>query len=232
MRILFATAALAAVSLVVSPVAAEPLQWGALVEQAENRFGDNTDVRAWNADFFVGSDEIKALWRTQGEYATSEDRFETFENQLRAQVPISDFFDATAGVRLDTPDGRERVYGVLGLRGLAPQWFEVDLDLFLSDRPQLRFEVEYEALLTNRLILTPSVEVGVSLADDEAVGLRAFGPTSEIGARLSYDVVDRIFSPYVGVHYERVFGDTKTLVNSEGEDDEAFFFVTGIRLTY
>ena len=214
------------------PLAAEPTQWGVQVEQFEHRFGDETDVQAWDADVFVGNDELKAVWRTEGEYETKEDKFESFENQLRAQVPVSTFFDAVAGIRLDTPDGRERVYGVLGLHGLAPQWFEVDADLFLSDRPIVRFEAEYEGLITNRLILIPSFEVDLPLVDDKAIGWGAFGPKVEIGARLSYDLVDRLLSPYVGIHYERAFGETKDLANEEGEDDEAFFVVAGTRLMF
>jgi len=222
----------AAASVSVSSAQAEPLLWGVQVEQLEYRLGDDTDVQAWDADVFVGSDEIKAVWRTEGEYATEENKFETLENQLRAQVPVSTFFDAVAGVRVDTPNGPDRVYGVVGVKGLAPQWFEVDLDFFLSDRPQIRFEAEYEGLITNRLILVPSFEVDLPLVDDEAIGFGAFGPKVEVGARLSYDLVDRLLSPYVGVHYERKFGETKDLANEEGEDDEAFYLVTGTRVIF
>src|SRR3546814_2641720 len=81
--------------------------------------------------------------------------FETLENQIVVRRLVSDFFDAKAGVRLDTPAGPNRVYGVLGFEGLAPQWFEVDGDLFLSEKGDLssRFSVEYDLLLTNWLIL-------------------------------------------------------------------------------
>ncbi|MEQ8665073.1 MAG: copper resistance protein B [Rhodospirillales bacterium] len=232
MKLLLNAAVFLAVAVASGPLFAEPTQWGIQIEQLEHRFGDDTDVRAWDADVFVGSDEVKAVWRTEGEYETAGNKFESLENQARLQVPVSTFFDAVAGVRVDTPKGADRVYGVLGLHGLAPQWFEVDADLFLSDRPIMRFEAEYEALLTNRLILIPSIEVDLPLVDDHAVGWGAFGPKAEIGARLSYDVVDRLLSPYVGVHYERKFGDTKDLANEDGEDDEAFFLVAGTRIMF
>jgi copper resistance protein B len=121
---------------------------------------------------------------------------------------------------------------VLGIHGLAPQWFEVDLDLFLSEYPTLRFEVEYEALITNRLILTPSFEIDVPLNDDRETGQGGFGPTVEIGARLSYDLIDRAVSPYIGVHWERSFGETATLARAEGEEASSVYIVAGLRLMF
>jgi len=214
--------------------AEEQLIWGVQVEQFENRFtGDaQSDVMAWDGDALIGTDELKFVVRSEGEFQTRSERLETMETQLRLQKPISTFFDAVAGVRFDTPDGRDRVHGVVGLHGLAPQWFEVDADLFVSDRPSARFEVEYEALITNYLILTPSIELDVPLRDNLDAEVKAWGPKMEVGARLSYDLVDRSVAPYVGVHYERVFGDTLDLRQEEGEEGDGLFFVAGLRLMF
>lgn len=225
---------LTAVVTAASSVNAEPLIWGVQVEQLENRFtGDaQSDVMAWDGDALIGTDELKFVVRSEGEFQTRSDRLETMETQLRLQKPISTFFDAVAGVRFDTPDGRDRVHGVLGVHGLAPQWFEVDADLFVSDRPSARFEVEYEALITNYLTLTPSIELDVPLRDNNDAEVAAWGPKMEVGARLSYDLVDRSVAPYVGVHYERVFGDTLDLREAEGEEGDGLFFVAGLRLMF
>ena len=192
----------------------------------------DANVFVWDFDAVFGTDELKAVWRSEAELVTGTRLFETLENQFRLQKPISTFFDAAAGVRLDTARGRDRVYGVIGVKGLAPQWFEIDVDLYLSENPIFSFEAEYEALITNRLILIPSVEVEVPLADDRPIELGAWGPTVEIGARLSYDVRDRLISPYLGVHYERAFGETSTLRKSEGEDDDALSVVIGTRILF
>lgn len=63
-----------------------------------------------------------------------------------------------------------------------------------------------------------------------AVIARGLGPTAEIGARLSYR--DQLISPYLGVHYERAFGETSTLRKAEGEDDDAFFVLIGTRILF
>ncbi|MDA0997314.1 MAG: copper resistance protein B [Proteobacteria bacterium] len=231
-RIMLIAAALAL--LAIHPARAEMAFWGINVEKLEHRLriGNGTDVFSWDAKAMVGTDELKFVLRTEAEFDANNSSFEALENQARLQKPISTFFDAVAGVRVDTPAGRDRIYGVLGVHGLAPQWFEVDADLYLSDRPAFRFEADYEALLTNRLILRPSVEFNLPLRDDRSIDAGAFGPKIEIGARLSYDLVDRTVAPYVGVHYERTFGESADILREEGKSRHGTFFVAGLKLMF
>lgn len=212
---------------------AESLIYGIQVEQLEYRLGEsNEDILAWDFDAIVGSDELKFVWRSEAEYEEADSKFETLENQARLQVPISTFYDAVAGIRLDSPKGADRVSGVLGVHGLAEQWFEVDADLFLSEDPSARFEVEYEGLITQYVTFTPSLEVDLPFTDDEEFENGAWGPTVELGARLSYDIIDRSVSPYIGVHYEHLFGKTADIAEDDGKSDSAVFGVVGVRLMY
>lgn len=214
------------------PATAEPLIYGLQLEQAERRLDDGSDVYAWDFDALAGTDELKVVWRSEAEYLTEGKQFETLENQLRLQKPISTFFDAVVGVRLDTPRGEDRAYGVVGVKGLAPQWFELDADLYVGETSFVRVEAEYEGLITNRVILTPSLELDTPLGDDEALGVGAFAPTLEVGARLSYDLLDRAVSPYIGVHYERRFGETANLARAEGEQRDNLYFVVGTKMLF
>ncbi|HKK28976.1 MAG TPA: copper resistance protein B, partial [Alphaproteobacteria bacterium] len=111
-------------------------------------------------------------------------------------------------------------------------WFEIDADLFISGKPSFRFEAEYEGLITNRIILVPTIEIAVPFTDDEDRNIGAFGPKLEVGARLGYDLIDRAVSPYIGVHYERVFGETANIADANGEDSGAVFFVIGTRILF
>jgi len=223
-----------AVSFIILPTAhAEQLIYGVQIEQLEHRYSDNqSNVVAWDGDALIGTDELKFVLRSEGEFETKTDTLESMETQARLQKPISTFFDAVAGVRVDTPDGPDRVHGVLGVHGLAPQWFEIDADLFISKNPSFRFKAEYEALITNYWILTPSIEFDLPFADDHDIGIGAWGPKLEIGARLSYDLIDRAVSPYVGVHYERVFGETNDLKEAEGEEGDGLYLVAGLKLMF
>ena len=133
------SAAATAVALCIAmPAAAEKPIWGIQVEQLEYRIGDQTDVAAWDFDALYGSDELKLVFRSEAEYTVQARGFETLENQIRLQTPISDFFDAVVGLRADTPKGPNRYSAVVGLHGLAQQWFEIDADVFLSDKPSVR----------------------------------------------------------------------------------------------
>jgi len=238
-RILGAAAA-ATVMLVVSfqPAAAQEAQqliYGLKFEQLEYRFGDQTDVTAWDGDAWLGNDEWKLRLTSEGEYLREGGNFETLEHQLFVQRMISTFFDAKLGVRQDNPDDfADRTYGVIGIHGLAPQWFEIDADLFVSENgdASARLDVDYEILLTNWVILTPSMELDFAFSDDAAAGVGAGFSAVELGARLSYDLIDRSLSPYVGVHYERKFGETGRIAQSEGEGKADLFFTIGTRLMF
>ena len=89
--------ALVASTVLLGPCAyAEPLIWGIQAEQLEYRTGEGSDILAWDFNALVGTDELKFFWRSEAEYALNGDVFETFENQARLQMPISDFFDGVA----------------------------------------------------------------------------------------------------------------------------------------
>ena len=216
---------------------ASPTVYGLQIEEFERRFGDEKErVNFWNADAFVGNDGFRLRWLSEGEYDDRANKFEGLENRLVGQVPVSDFFDAKAGVRFDTPNGKnkDRTYAVLGITGLAPQWFEIDADLFYSDKRNLsaRIDAEYELLITNKLILAPSVDLNFAFSDDTEIEVKSGFSSVEAGVRLSYDLVDRLVSPYVGVVYERKLGNTADLIKEEGEDYESWFAAVGLKMVF
>jgi len=235
MTIVFA--GLAAIAIPASSQAQETnlIFYGVQMEELEYRQGDQREsLLVWDGDAFLGTDELKLRWLGKGEYDADGDVLETMENRLVLQKPISDFFDIKAGVRLDSPEGVDRWFGVFGVTGLAPQWIEIDADLFISETGDVsaRLDAEYELLITNRLILTPSGEIDVALSDDREIGVASGLNSIELGLRLSYDVVDRTFSPYIGVVFERKFGRTADFARDEGEDPSALFAVIGAKLMF
>lgn len=213
----------------------EPLVYGLTVDEFEVRSGDEGEsLRAWNANAAIGTDAAKLRWFGEGEYDANANRFEKLENRLAVQMPVSDFFDVLAGVRFDSPKGPNRRYGYIGVSGLAPQWFEVGADLFYSEKNNLsaRLDAEYEVLITNRLVLTPSLDVNVAFSDDVPVEIKSGFTSLEAGARLSYDLVDRMVAPYVGGVYERKLGNTADLLRAEGEDVEGWRAVVGLKMMF
>lgn len=214
----------------------QPLtSWGVQFEELEYRYSDaDEELGVWSGDFFYGTDDLKLRWLTKGEYAIEEQAYEQLENQLVGQIPVSDFFDAKAGVRFDTPEGPDRTYGVLGITGRAPQWFEIDANLYVSNEGEASAELdaEYELLLTNHWILAATLDATVAFSEDREIGVGKGLVSSETGLRLSYDLIDRAFSPYVGVVHERKYGDTADFARVEGGGTENWFAVVGARVAF
>lgn len=209
--------------------------WGAQFEELEYRYSDDDEeLGVWKADLFYGTDEFKARWLSNGEYAIDEQAYHTLENQLVGQVPVSEFFDAKAGIRFDTPEGPDRTYAVVGLSGLAPQWFEIDASLYASQDGDVSAELdaEYELLITNHWILVASVDASVAFSEDREIGVGKGLVSTETGLKLSYDLIDRSFSPYIGVVHERKYGDTADLARDQSSGIEDWFAVVGARVSF
>jgi len=209
--------------------------WGVSAEKLEYRYSDSDEELAVvEGGAFYGTDELKFHWLFTGEWEEAHNAWETLENQFVAQTPVSDFWDAKGGIRIDTPEGKDRVYGVLGLTGLAPQWVEVDTNLYVSDEgdASVDFEAEYELLVTNYWILSASFETLAAFSEDREIGVGKGLNSTELGLRLSYDLIYRTFSPYIGVVHERKFGDTADLARDSGGSTEDWFAVAGARIMF
>lgn len=208
--------------------------WGLVkVDKLEYRAADDADSVAWSAQARAGTDVNKVAFKTSGEYVPEDDTFEKVETQLLYMRMATDFFDVQAGIRHDFDPNPERTYAVLGVNGLAPQWFEVDANLFLSDRgdASARLEAEYDILLTQRLVLQPQAELNVGFSDDRPLGIGAGFSSIEAGLRLRYEI-EREVAPYIGVAWERGLGETAMRTRADGEDPERTSLVAGVSLFF
>jgi len=138
-----------------------------------------------------------------------------------------------AGIRHDFKPGASQDFAAIGVMGLAPYKFEVEATGYIGESGQTaaRFEVEYETLLTNRLILQPLVEVNVYGQNDERRGIGSGLSTAEAGLRLRYEVT-RQFASYIGIVHERAFGRTADFRRAEGEDTDDTRVVAGFRIWF
>lgn len=200
-----------------------------MADRLEYRSGD-TDTVLWDAQGWFGTDLRKIWIKTEGDYSLDANEFEEVEVQLLYSRAISPFFDLQTGVRQDIEPGPQRTWGVIGIQGLAPYWFEVDAAAFISTEGEYTgsMEVEYEVLLTQRLILQPRSELNFAFQEAEELGLGAGLNSIEAGLRLRYEI-RREFAPYLGVAWSRAIGDTADFVRAEGEDVENLSFVFGLR---
>ena len=183
----------------------------------------------WDVQGFIGDDYQKLWTKLEGEReaGVTEDN----EVQLLYSRAWSPFFDWQVGLRHVVEPAGPATDLVFGVQGLAPQWFEVDTALFLSEYGDLsaRIEVEYEWLLTQKLILQPRAgfEMGANTQPDLGLGSGVRG--TELGLRLRYEW-HRKLAPYIGVSWHRLYGQTADLARVDGESDNQVSFLAGLRL--
>ena len=201
-----------------------------VVDQLEVSLRDGRDGYAWeDVQFWYGGD-IDKLWlksEGEGEFGGG---IEGGDVQALWSHAIDPWFDLQAGVRLNFGRGPERPHLVLGIQGLAPYRFEIDAAAFLSSGGDLtgRIEADYDQRLTQRLILQPRVELDWALHDVPELGLGSGLSSAEAGLRLRYEIVPE-FAPYVGVQYERAFGDTVRFARAAGDAAAGWSLLFGVR---
>jgi len=205
-----------------------------LADLLEYRESGDPGVVRWDVFGWYGGD-VKRLWiKSEGAQSTSDRVESEQEAQLLYGQLIAPFFDFQAGVRYARRSGpgpdRSRVYGVVGLQGLAPYRFELEPALFLSEDGKVsgRVTATYDVLLTQRLILQPRLEANAALQADRRFGLGDGLNDTEIGARLRYEL-RRELAPYVGVSWRQAYGETKRLARAEGQATRNLSVVFGLR---
>lgn len=208
------------------------------------------EYRFWSVlgdRFEYDADSEVTTFDLQGWYGTTYDRFvvkfegsavdgqlEESQTDLLWGHAVNAYFDTQLGVRLDQyNEGRNRQWLALGVQGLAPYWFELDMTVYLGEggRTALSLEAEYELLFTQRLILQSRAEVAAYGKDDAVNGLGSGVSDAAVGLRLRYEF-SRQFAPYVGVVWNGTFGGTADLARANGDATRDTRYIVGIRFWF
>lgn len=202
-----------------------------LVDRLEATHSSDANGQALDAQAWFGTD-LNKLWINL-EAERSGGHLESARTELFWDRAISTYWNLQTGVRHDSGGGPGRTWGALGVRGLAPYWFELQATAYVgeSGRTAARFEAEYDVLFTQRLILQPRVELNAYGKSDAARGLGSGLSDLEAGVRLRYEV-SRKFAPYVGVSWGRKFGGTADYARKAGEDASETRWVAGVKFWF
>lgn len=222
-----------------SPAGHELFFGWVLVDQAEVRSnGRGQGIYAFRGLGSYGTDYDRIQLNLHAESNEAARGLERAELQVLYSRLVAYFWDLQLGVRHDVriaPRGGTpgRTYGVVGLQGLAPGFFHVNLQAFLGDRgvPLIRAEAAYDLLITNRLVLQPEAELNFAMGRDEAALIAPGLYRMEAGLRLRYEITREV-APYVGISYERAVGGAAGLARRLGEKPEATAVVAGVRLFF
>jgi copper resistance protein B len=187
------------------------------------------DIKAW-----VGNDYNKLYLKSEGEMRVDQDNeVEGADVELLYSRNIGKFWDLQIGARYDFRPRPERSFLAIGFQGLAPQWFEVDAHAYLSEDGDvsIKIEVEYELMLTQRLVLIPRFETGISFQDVPEYEQWDGVTDITIGARLAYQIC-RQLAPYIGISSTNLVGETQNRVENAGGDIRSTAFVAGVKFWF
>lgn len=227
------TAILLLTLLKISPMYAgemedDPTLYAYFVDQFEWRDAEVDELMVWDVQGWIGKDLNKFWWKTDGEVEGGD--VKGAELQVLYSHAIAPFWDIQVGLRSDIKPDSGRDWAVIGIQGLAPYFFEVDAALFIgsSGRVAARLEADYEVLLTQKLILSPEVEINIFGEDDPALRIGSGLSDVELGLRLRYEI-HREFAPYIGINWEKKFGTSADYARDDGIETSDWQLVVGIR---
>ncbi|MBB6189105.1 copper resistance protein B [Rhodanobacter sp. MP7CTX1] len=187
------------------------------------------DSAAWNAEGWWG-DDLNKLWlKTEGEHDREGTRDASAD--LLWSHATSTFWDWQLGARHDFGQGPSREWAAAGVQGRSPYWFEIAATFYAGPqgRTAARLEADYDLLFTQRLILSPDLELNFYGKDDPQRDTRSGLAEAEAGLRLRYEF-SRRFAPYVGIDWTRHFGHFDSQSNDLPARDTTF--VAGVRFWF
>jgi copper resistance protein B len=193
--------------------------------KGDGEHGQNIDAEAW-----YGDDYNKAWFKAEGERRGG--RLETLRTEALWDRTFATFWSTQLGVRHDSGGGDSRNWLAFGVRGLAPYWFDTEATAYWSGGTlAARFNLRYELLFTQQLILEPEVEANLYSRSDADRGLGSGLSDLELGLRLRYEV-RRQFAPYIGVTWKRNVGGTADFARTRGERNKTTQLVAGVRIWF
>ena len=202
-----------------------------LLDRFEWQNAASGDALDWNLETWIGRDLDKLWIRSEGERSSGDT--ERAELELLWGHAFARWWELVAGARRDFAPGEEQTWAAVGVHGTAPYRFDVEATAYVGSgaATALRIETTRDLLVTNRLILTPLLEVNWHGQTDAARGIGAGLSDAEIGLRLRYEI-RREIAPYVGLVYERSFGRTAELASAVGHDASDSRLVAGLRVWF
>ena len=221
----------------ISPVEDSPIRSFVLIDQFEHTTSRYTggkgsaDALRFNGLGWIGGDYNRVWVNTEGT-KTYKGKLEDFDVQVLYGRLVAPFWDLQAGVRYFKPlsGGPSSSHAVFGIQGLAPYRFEVQAAAFVSERGDVaaRAELEYDLLLTQRWILQPRFATNVALQEVKNQGVGSGLNDLELGVRLRYEI-KRELAPYIGVSWQKRYGETAQFARERGEAPGGWTLVVGVR---
>jgi copper resistance protein B len=204
-----------------------------LFDQFEGRTNGPDNELRWDSEGWIGTDMNRLWLKSEGFFNNGVMTDGDHEALYDRPIPRLRYFDVQAGVRADLDSGPRRVWGAVGIEGLAPNFFQFEPTFYFRDAGHFaaRLTGSYDLLITQRLVAQPEIELNFYSKSDPARGIGTGLSDLDAGVRLRYEI-RRKLAPYIGFAYSGKFGETAAFSRQAGEPVAEPRFVFGIRLWY
>lgn len=178
------------------------------------------------ADGWYGGDQSRLWLRADAAHdgEASEGSLEIYYGEN-----IVEFWDALIGVRFDDDESGGVSHLAASLVGLAPQFIETEVSLYLSDDGDvsLRYAPTFEVPVTQRLIAELEGEADLYFSDAPERLIGAGLASAELSVSLRYELTRR-FAPMVKFVQDWSFGETRDLRRDAGEETSSDSIMFGV----
>ena len=200
-----------------------------IFNQLEGRLAGPEATFRWDGEGWIGNNKNKLWLKSEGNVSNSVMSDGDQEFLYDRPIPRLRYFDWQAGVRADLDSGPKRVWGAIGIQGLAPYFFDFEPTFYFRDGGHVagRLEGSYNLFLTQRFIAQPQIEMNFYSKADPSRGIGSGLSDLDSGIRFGYQI-SRKFAPYIGFTYSSDFGDTAAFARGAGEPVHASHLVLGI----
>ncbi len=215
-------------SVTLAAGADDPVIFTLMIDQLEYRDADSQNPTVFEGEAWIGKDLNKFWIKADAERVGG--KTEELELQFLYSRAIAPYWDVQVGVRRDFRPKPTRDWFAVGFKGLAPYFFEMDATVFIGDngRTAFRIEAEYDFLFTQKLILSPEFDANFYGKSDPETDTGSGLSKVSAGIRLRYEI-RRQFGPYIGVYWNKKYGETADFARAAGSNVSDTQFVVGIR---
>ncbi len=192
---------------------------------------DGANAQQWDGRFWVGHNLNKLWIRSEG--SRSQGRIEEGDVEALWGHAVSPFWNLMVGVRHDLGSGPTRNWAAFGFQGIAPYEFEFEATAYAgpSGRTAFRLKTSQEWLFTQKLILTPELDLNAYGRADPRRDLGAGVSDASLSFRLRYEF-SRKFAPYIGYAWVRKFGATANMARAAGRPVSERQILMGVRVWF
>ena len=204
---------------------------GLMVNRLEAVQSRDNAYSQFSLQSWYGKDYDRLVAKAEGE--VDDGKLQHARTELLWSHAVAAYWNSQLGVRHDSGVEPEQNWLALGVQGLSPYWFEVDAAVYVGEQGHTaaRLEAEYELLLTQKLIVQPSIEANFYGQPDAARALGSGLSGLTTGLRLRYEI-RREFAPYVGVEWSGKLGGTADYARAAATPTSETNVVAGIRFWF